>query len=199
MVSALVLIIIGVSGPIGAQDQAPAASSAKGPVASAPAAPKAAAVTLAATDAIYNVTGSALRPRTSDTTFDVIASGGGIYAVAGNANEVFNTPVHLPKGAQAKMLRMYFYDSDATHSCYAWFTVYGLNGNIVTEWSAVSSYGSVGDGYADSAAFNHTIDPTQYTYLLNWRPTVLGTNMQLRALQLTYTPPPGRAAVIPMY
>jgi hypothetical protein len=199
MVLALVIIIIGVAGPIGAKDQDPALSSSEGPVVGAPAAPKAPAVTLAATDAVLSVTGSALRPRTSNTTFNVISSGGGIYAVAGSSFEVFNTPVHLPKGAQVKSLRLYFYDADPSASCYAWFSVYNLNGDLVTEWSAMSPAGSVGAGFADSAAFNHTIDNTQYTYLLNWRPNLLGSNMQLRGLQLTFTPPPGRAAVIPMY
>lgn len=203
LVSILVICIIGVSGPSGAQDQTVTVSSSPGQVEKSPAPVNAPPFTnLAPGDAVLTVTGSALRPRASDITFASIGSGGGIYCTGtGTSFVVFNTPLNLPQGTLVKSLRMYFYDSDPSQVCYGVVTQYDLFGNFVHEWWATSPTGSVGAGYADSPAINHTIDNTQYSYLLNWVPVVYNSNMQLRALQLNYKPSPSassKVAVIPL-
>lgn len=94
----------------------------------------------------------------------------------------------LPQGAVVETLRMYYNDTSASNSS-AWFTVYDLYGSIVEEWS-VSTTGSTGNGFNDSATIDHTVDYSTYSYLLNWRPVVTGSTMQLCGFRIFYTPPP---------
>ena len=195
----LALAFVGLCGPAAAQGVAP--SSAAGGVAAA--IPPGAAITADAGlqavpgSAVYHIAGSALRPRTSVQTFGISASGGCIYATA-DSYGVFNSPVWLPQGSVVTGLRMHYYDTDATTAAATgWFTVYNANGAIVTE-PFVLSAGSAGYGYADTAPFSLTIDYSQYSYVFNWRPNVLGTTMQLCGFTLTYTPPRGATAVVPL-
>jgi hypothetical protein len=117
---------------------------------------------------------------------------------------LFNTPVHLPQGTLVKSLRMYFRDVDPVHYCGGYFYVTDLLGLGVTYWSAYSPVGAVDLGHADSPAINHTIDNTQYVYMLAWRPSetdsAYGLDLQLRSLQLNYTPAPSanKTVVIPL-
>jgi hypothetical protein len=133
------------------------------------------------------IAGSAFRPRDSVVDFDVNTTGGCIYA-ENNAFDVFNTPIWLPQGATVNQLRMYYRDTSDSNST-AWFTVYDLYGEIVDEWS-VSSSGNFGNGFNDSPVIDHTIDYNSYSYLINWRPVVAGTTMQLCGFRIFYEPPP---------
>lgn len=145
------------------------------------------------------IAGSALKPRESDVSWTASGSGGCVYATAGDATTIFNVPVTLPPGSKISYLRMYFYDTNASLDSYAWFTVYDLYGDIVHEWYA-SSFGSAGRGYATSVLFDHTVDYSLYSYVINWRPYDLGSDMQVCGFRLYYTPPPGanRAVFFPI-
>lgn len=140
------------------------------------------------------ITGSALRPRDSVVDFDVSATGGCIYA-ENNAFDVFNTPIWLPQGATVNVLRMYYDDTSASNSS-AWFTAYDLYGNIEDEWQVTSS-GDSGLGFNDSDVISHTIDYASYSYLLNWRPVVAGTSMQLCGFRIFYEAPPFHVQFVP--
>lgn len=135
----------------------------------------------------HRITGTALRPRDSVVNFDVNSSGGCIYA-KDNAFDIFNTPIWLPQGATVNSVRMYYNDTAAGNSS-AWFTIYNLYGEIVDEWS-VSSTGSGGNGFTTSETIEHTVNYNLYSYLLNWRPVVSGTTMQLCGFRIYYEPPP---------
>jgi len=144
------------------------------------------------------VTGSAFRPRNSETTYAAGADGGCMYATA-NPSNVWSTPLYLPQGSTVKAVRMYYDDTSATDSR-GWFTVYDLYGNRFQEWD-VDSGGNSGNGFNDSAAIDHVIDYFSYSYALNWRPNYPGTDMQLCGFRIFYEPPEGqsRAVVIPMF
>jgi hypothetical protein len=92
-------------------------------------------------------------------------------------------------------MRMYYDDTSATDS-FAWFSVYDLYGNIVQEW-AVASAGSTGNGFGDTALISHTIDYQLYSYAINWRPYVLGAEMQNCGFRLFYEPPAHIGAFLP--
>lgn len=132
------------------------------------------------------IAGAALRPRDSVVDFDVSSSGGCIYA-ENNAFDIFNTPIWLPQGTTVSTLRMYYNDTSASNSS-AWFTVYDLYGAIVEEW-AVSSVGDTGNGFNDSPPIDHVVDYSTYSYLINWRPSVADTTMQLCGFRIFHTPP----------
>lgn len=133
------------------------------------------------------IAGAALTPRESDVTRAVSGSGGCAYASGGDANTVWSHKVPLPQGAIVSTLRMYYNDTSASNAS-AWLTVYDLYGSIVDEWS-VSSSGNAGNGFNDSATFEHEIDYSVHAYLINWRPVVTGATMQLCGFRLFYVEP----------
>lgn len=140
----------------------------------------------------WRVTGSALKPRENDVSYSVASTGACTYVTSGDASTVWNTDPGLPDGTVVSTLRMYYYDTSGSNST-AWFTVYDLYGSIVQEWS-VSTSGNSGNSFNDSAAINHRIDYAVYNYLLNWRPSVTGSTMQLcgfRVFHETPLPVPG--------
>lgn len=140
----------------------------------------------------WRVTGSALKPRENDVSYAVSGTGACTYVTAGDASTVWNTDPGLPDGTVVDTLRMYYNDTSGSNSS-AWFTVYDLYGAIVQEWS-VSTTGSSGNSFSDSAPINHTINYAVYNYLLNWRPGVTGSTMQLcgfRVFHETPLPVPG--------
>ena len=142
----------------------------------------------------HRIAGSALRPRKAVVNFTINTSGGCIYAID-NAFDVFNTPLWLPQGATIDTVRMYYYDTSGSNST-AWLTVYDLYGVIVEEWS-VSSSGNSGNGFNDTSLISHTVDYNLYSYLLNWRPVVAGSTMQLCGFRIFYEPPPFSVQFLP--
>ncbi len=130
------------------------------------------------------IAGSVLRERNSADGTAVNTSGGCIYNSSGSAFGVLNTPVFLPQGTTVNTLRMYYNDTSASDST-GWFTIYDLYGTIVDEFS-VSSSGSAGNSFNDSASINHVINYDLYSYVLNWRPAVAGTTMQLCGFRIFY-------------
>lgn len=144
-----------------------------------------------ATWARLRTAGSALKPRESSVEwYGVPAAAGCIYASSGSASAIFNVPVYLPQGAEANYLRMYYNDTAAATNCTAWFTVYDDHGNVHEEWM-IASIGDSGAGNAVTEEFAHTIDYSLYSYVINWRPNELGTDMQVCGFLVYYTPLPG--------
>lgn len=145
------------------------------------------------------IAGSVLKPRESEVSWTGSGGGGCMYVTAGSSYSVFNVPVTLPQGSKISYLRMYFNDTNASVDSTAFFTVYDLYGDIVQEWG-VNSTGSAGRGYASSVLFDHTVDYSLYSYVINWRPYDLGSDMQVCGFRLYYTPPPSanRAVFFPI-
>jgi len=138
----------------------------------------------------YNrIVGSTLRPRQNDVTHATSSSGGCVYVTAGNASTVWNAPLVIPDGSTIQLLRIYVNDTSASNLT-AWFTVYDLFGAIVQEWS-VSSSGTPGETFFDSAAINHVIDYSTYSYVVNMRPVGTGSTLQFCGARVFFAPPPG--------
>lgn len=53
---------------------------------------------------------------------------------------------------------------------------------------AERSSGNAGTGFA-TVYFTHTLDYESYSYVVNWRPYVLGSEMQLCGFRIFYEPP----------
>lgn len=143
----------------------------------------------------WRVTGSALQPRENDVSYSTDSNGSCAYVTAGDSSTVWNTPIHLNNGSVIDTLRMYYYDTSGSNTT-AWFTIYDLYGAIVQEWS-VSSSTSGGNSFNDSSQINHTIDYSVYSYMINWRPIVTGSSIQLCGFRIFYTPPPYGLGFIP--
>lgn len=136
----------------------------------------------------HRVPGSVLRPRTSSVDFTSSAGGGCTYLTSGPTGVVWNLPLHLPNGSQLDSVRMY-YDDTSPSTSRGWLTIYDLYGDIVQEWG-VSSSGSSGNGYNNTGPIDHTVDYSSYNYVLNWRPSEAGSDMQLCGFRVYYEPPP---------
>ncbi len=138
-------------------------------------------------DSELRVAGATLKPRQSDVEWDC-GTGGMVYASSGDYTTVFNVPLYLPQGATVEYLRMYYYDTNSSENCIGWFTVYDLFGSVVEEFHVYSS-GDSGNNFTTTSEFSHTIDYSQYSYVLNWRPNELGSDMQLCGFRIFYEAP----------
>lgn len=141
------------------------------------------------------IAGSALRPRASDVEFMPSPTGGCVYATAG-ASRVWNVPLYLPQGTNVQYLRMYYNDTSSA-DCSAWLTAYDLYGQVEAEWR-VASTGDAGEGYNTSSVISHTIDYTVHSYVINWRPSETGSDMQLCGFRVLYRPAPFDAVGLPL-
>lgn len=135
----------------------------------------------------WRVTGSALKPRENDVSYTVDGNGSCTYVTAGDAQTVWNIPVQLPQGTLVDTLRIYYFDTSDSNTT-AWFTVYDLYGDLVQEWS-VSSNTVSGNSFNDSAQINHVVDYSVYSYMVNWRPIVTGSTIQLCGFRIFHDPP----------
>lgn len=140
--------------------------------------------------------GSALKPRENDVDYRVASQGGCVYVSGGDDSTVWNLPLALPDGAQVEYVRIYVHDASPSDTC-GWFTKYNLYGSLVEEW-AVCSTGNGGNGYwTTTISPTETIDYGSYSYVLNWRPGVTGSTIQLCGLRLYYTAPFRAASFLP--
>lgn len=143
----------------------------------------------------FRLPGSVLRPRTNSVGYYWGAGGGCIYNSSGNANEIFNVPLTLPEGATINTVRMYFNDNAEMNSA-GWLSVYDLYGALEDEW-LMSSSGDNGAGFSDTEIIDHVVDYGIYSYALNWRPTVQGSEMQLCGFRIYYEAPPFGLSFLP--
>lgn len=143
----------------------------------------------------FRLPGSVLRPRTDSVGYYWGGGGGCIYNSSGNAGEIFNVPLTLPEGATINTARMYFNDNAEMNSA-AWLSVYDLYGVLEDEWLMTSS-GENGPGFADTEIIDHVVDYSVYSYALNWRPTVQGSQMQLCGFRVYYEAPPFGLSFLP--
>jgi hypothetical protein len=127
---------------------------------------------------------AALKPRTSDVEWQAGGEGGCVYAGSGAQNTWWSAPLYLPDGSTLRYFRMYYNDQNATANCDAYLTVYDLYGRIVTEWGISSS--GTGMTYVTTAQLDHVIEYSQYSYVINWRPNDLGTDMQVCGFRVYY-------------
>jgi hypothetical protein len=146
--------------------------------------------------ASLRISGTAFRPLDSAVGFGH-GEGGYMYATS-EPGQGWTAPVYLPQGAVVTSVRLYYYDSNASIDCTGSFAAFDFsNQGILGPWPVYSS-GNAGLGYADSGPINHTIDYNKYAYILYWVPNIANNTIQLGGFQIFYTPPPGRAAVIPL-
>lgn len=135
----------------------------------------------------YHVPGAAFRPRDSTVSWASDGSGGCVNLSAGTTYVVFNLQLDIPHGARIDYLRIFYYDTNATSST-AWVTRYDDVGGL-QDVTNVSSAGTAGYGTVLSAFVDHIVDSVDYSYVLNWRPNVLGSTMRLCGLRVAYRLP----------
>jgi len=135
----------------------------------------------------YHAAGSVFRPRDSSVNWGNDSSGGCLYLASGDVGMIFNIPLDIPDGVQIEYLRIYYNDTSASNSS-AWVTRYDDEGNL-EDVTYVASDGNAGYGTNLSAQLFHVVDMTNYSYVLNWRPYVVGSTMQLCGLRVAYRLP----------
>jgi hypothetical protein len=95
-----------------------------------------------------------------------------------------------------RYLRIYVDDRSASADGDAYLTVYGLYSERAGEWGIKSS-GSTGRDYWTTAEIDHVVDYGKYSYVVHWRPNVLGSDMQICRFRVYWQTPPG-ATYLPM-
>ena len=135
----------------------------------------------------YHVPGSALRPRDSSVEWGSDASGGCLKLVSGSSGVVFNVQLDIPNGDRIDYLRIFYYDTSASDS-QAWVTRYDDIGGI-QDIAYVTSQGNTGYGTSLSPDVTHVVDNIDQSYILNWRPNVVGSTMYLCGLRVAYMIP----------
>lgn len=135
----------------------------------------------------YFAAGSVLKPRDSAVNWASDGSGGCIYLSSGNSNVIVNLPLDLPDGARIDYLRLYYYDTSAENSS-AWITIYDGQGGL-DDVTSVASTGNSGYGTTPSVLVEHVVNSEDYSYVLNWRPKVIGNTMRLCGLRVAYRLP----------
>lgn len=133
------------------------------------------------------ITGSTVRPRDSGPTQSATGQGGCIYLTGGSSAVWWNTPVYLPQGANVGSLRVFYNDAGAGN-VQGYFTVYDLYGAIFAEWG-VSSSGTPGQGFLDTAAINHVVNYNSYSYVINARMTTADPAVQFCGVRIFFEPP----------
>ena len=131
------------------------------------------------------VAGATFTPRTSVVEWRY-PGGGCIYATS-NPLQILNLPLSLPQGSRIDYLRIFFYDTSADQSD-AWITIYDGAGGF-TDLTHVASTGTAGYGTALSPFVGHVVNNANQSYVLNWRPNVAGSSMQLCGLRVAYRLP----------
>ena len=131
------------------------------------------------------IVGSAFRPRANDVNYTTSGSGGCAYVTSGNASQVWNTPLYLPDGAIVTTVRVYVNDNSASNLS-AWFSIYDLFGNLVTEFGG-NSGGITGNDWFDITGINHTINYSANSYVINFRPVGTGSTLQFCGIRIFYT------------
>jgi hypothetical protein len=145
----------------------------------------------AATLSYLHVAGTALRPRDSSTNW--FYGGSGCVYVEGALHNL-NIDVQIPEGSLVEYLRIYYFDTNASDST-AWLTRYfedPLDPGTLTfqDIAVVFSDGDSGYGTTvNDPAVAHEVDAYNNRYVLNWRPAVSGSSLQLCGLRIAYRLP----------
>ena len=132
----------------------------------------------------FYVTGATLRPRDSSAGW---AYGGGCIYSTTSGNVVFNVDIQLPEGAGIDYLRI-FYNDTAAVDANAWVTSYDGEGGY-DDLLYVPSAGNSGFGTNLSPFTRVIVHNANQALVLNWRPNVAGTTMQLCGLRIAYHMP----------
>lgn len=143
--------------------------------------------------AYLQVAGAALRPENSadvEWAVPAVNDAGCIYAESGDPYGYWNAPIYPPQGATLTKLGVYVHDASDTAAGEAVIGVVDAYGNVVQGWVGYSS-GSTGNSFFEIAIPNHQVDYANYSYLLWWKPNLVGPNMKVCGFRLYYTPPGG--------
>jgi hypothetical protein len=97
----------------------------------------------------------------------------------------FNIHVQLPEGSRVDYLRLYYYDTHPSRDSSAWLTSYDDQGSF-SDLAYVTSSGEGGYGTELSPFLGEMIDTVGSSYVLNWRPNDLGTELKLCGLRIAY-------------
>ena len=132
------------------------------------------------------VPGSALRPRNSGDPWAASGDGGCIYSTT-DGSAVFNVDIQLPEGAAIDYLRIFYNDTSAVDAN-AWVTSYDGEGGY-DDLLYVPSAGNSGYGTNLSPFTRVIVHNANQALVLNWRPNVAGSTMQLCGLRIAYHMP----------
>jgi len=138
----------------------------------------------------YSVPGNAFQPNDSSTTY--ATSNIGCRYATGGASLTFTTPLSLPAGSTVKYLKLKFYDASVGDSA-LYITEYGPVASV--SFVVTYSQGTAGAGESLSNQVTHVVDPQNYSYALEWQPSLANIGQQICGALIAYYPPAPTAAL----
>lgn len=135
----------------------------------------------------YFVSGAALVPRDSATSY-VYDGQGCVHS--GSGSIVLNTDLQLPTGSEIKYLRLYFYDNNNPGYVTGYISRYPPS-QASADLVAVSSptTGQPGAGFVVSQRITETVNNETFPYLVIGRPSVANANLRICGLRVAYYAP----------
>lgn len=150
----------------------------------------------AATFSYYFVSGAALVPRDSASSY-VYDGQGCVHS--GSGSIVLNTDLQLPVGSEIKYLRLYYYDTNNPGYVTGYVSRYPPSQNSV-DLVTVSSptTGQPGAGFVVSQRITQTVDYENFPYLVIGRPSIANANLRICGLRVAYYAPEFGFTFMPM-
>jgi len=146
--------------------------------------------TPAATFHYYQVSGTTLRGRSSDTGYSYDGVGCSHVTVGTGTGRILNTELILPDEAVIKYLRVYYRDTNAANGVEGYITRYQPGVGTADLVHSGSSDAFVGGyGFVVSAEITEVVNNTVYAYtLISW-PDDANVNNQICGLRVAYYAP----------
>lgn len=139
-------------------------------------------------DTVYiHISGSAFTPLYGATNPRYV-SGGCTFSNAALVTEAhYNFPLTLPPGSTITSLRFYYNDTSTNNST---LRIRQMNdGNDFIDLAVVSSTGDTGLSFSTESGLSLVLDYVNYSYVLQYSATAVGSTMQLCGARVGYTPP----------
>jgi hypothetical protein len=156
------------------------------PTAGQPRAPGAPALTFK----YYQVTGTTLRGRNSDTGYIYDGVGCSHVTAGSGAGRILNTELPLPDDSVIKYLRVYYRDTNAANGVEGYITRYQPGVGTADLIHAGSSDAFVGGyGFVVSAEITEEVNNTIYAYTLIGWPDDVNVANQICGLRVAYYSP----------
>ncbi|HZY41938.1 MAG TPA: hypothetical protein VFF59_08050 [Anaerolineae bacterium] len=138
----------------------------------------------------YQVSGTTLRGRNSDTGYAYDGVGCSHVTVGTGTGRILNTELILPDDAVIKFLRVYYRDTNAANGVEGYITRYQPGVGTADLVHAGSSDAFVGGyGFVVSAEITEVVNNTVYAYTLIGWPDDANVNNQICGLRVAYYSP----------
>jgi hypothetical protein len=147
----------------------------------------------------FFVSGPELQPRTSTNT-QVYSSSGCVYMSTGASTGLLTgAGLHIPNGSVIKFLTLYYNDTHSSNGVDAFLTRYAPGSNT-SDIISTGSTNAEASGYSlvTSAEITHTVNNTNYAYMVYGWPDIASSQLQVCGIRVAYIAPSMFGIALPL-